>query len=701
MSLGSFLAGAGHIGEGIEKYQTESELRRLQREQAAATRAEMARQEVARQRIAELPPVEIPQGGLRLGAPMPLAEGEYPTIVPVEGGADIGVAGGAAEPTGAAPAGVKPPAAPKYVQKTTKGRDIPQYSPKAPNVITGAAENSWLGAEYGFERIDPNASDYEQGVIKNRNKAKLNKIVFEMGAKADEDVSLLKPQMFMPQDKKKAEQLAQKAKSWYANPGQGGARDYFSKFPEMIAVAKANPVAFYQTMANYTASTAARVKAGVKTAGKAAPTAATVEQPFIAAPARARLEAISTAIAEIPQNDPYRRVLGLEGGFNKRNGTFLTSPAGAVGPAQLMPGTAPEAMELAGFSRNDKRWRTDPRINIMAGRAYYNMLLDRYNGDQVKAAAAYNTGPGNLDKAVRKAAKSGLSWVDHLPADETRKYVRDFVADTGRAVQFAGGAPLQTGEGGGTAQVSGAPQQEIPRLSASDFYLANDAAIGQDTQIALRNRQELANLANIYKSVGMADEYLNLRFKLLESDSNLLYLQAMQGIQELSVLRDPRRLEAVYSQYIGTPVRFQPRRDGRYNVMVNGRVVQQGVDPAELVNAVRTGVDKQYAADRATLSAKISEEGYKSTLKRQEKADEVALQAAKEIQTELRKGKNALAVETAKQAGGKLVTADGKLYLQKGEKLYAISPGGEQVPGAEEGVLTAPTAKRVLGVGVG
>lgn len=132
-------------------------------------------------------------------------------------------------------------------------------------------------------------------------------------------------------------------------------------------------------------------------------------------------------------------IVPIEGGTD-RNGRFLTSPKGAYGPSQLMPGTAPEALELAGFRRDDPRWRTDAEVNLKAGEAYYAKQLQTF-GDPVKAAAAYNAGPGNVRRAMRKAARTGSDWTQHLP-DETKKYIVNFQNKVG-AVSGADPAAMQ------------------------------------------------------------------------------------------------------------------------------------------------------------------------------------------------------------------------------------------------------------------
>lgn len=127
-------------------------------------------------------------------------------------------------------------------------------------------------------------------------------------------------------------------------------------------------------------------------------------------------------------------------------GQPVTSKKGAVGIAQVMPGTAPEAAKLAGLEYDEIKYRTDAEYNKALGRAYFNKQLEDFGGDKAKALAAYNAGPAALRRALTAAEKSGTpeAWLQYLPA-ETQSYVPTILNRSGKtpAMAAAGSKPAQ------------------------------------------------------------------------------------------------------------------------------------------------------------------------------------------------------------------------------------------------------------------
>lgn len=112
----------------------------------------------------------------------------------------------------------------------------------------------------------------------------------------------------------------------------------------------------------------------------------------------------------------FSRMIGAESSGNPN----AVSPKGALGLAQLMPGTAREVAgtmglhDVADMSDADLRsyFQAHPEVNARIGRTYFNQLLSRYGGDQEAAVIAYNSGPGRADDWLRKGKDD-----DVLPAE--------------------------------------------------------------------------------------------------------------------------------------------------------------------------------------------------------------------------------------------------------------------------------------------
>lgn len=117
-------------------------------------------------------------------------------------------------------------------------------------------------------------------------------------------------------------------------------------------------------------------------------------------------------------------ILRQESAFNPT----AVSPAGAMGLMQLMPATARQVANTLGLPRPSRNDLYDPGLNITLGSAYLARMQGRYGGSAVLAAAAYNAGPGNVDKWRPEYRIDADIWVATIPFRETRGYVRRVLA---------------------------------------------------------------------------------------------------------------------------------------------------------------------------------------------------------------------------------------------------------------------------------
>ena len=117
--------------------------------------------------------------------------------------------------------------------------------------------------------------------------------------------------------------------------------------------------------------------------------------------------------------DLVRAVVQVESGYNP----YARSPKGAMGLMQLMPATAQQFGVRNPFN---------PIENIRAGVSYLRQLLDRYSNNEELALAAYNAGPGAVDKYGTTVP----------PYKETRDYVSKINRMAARPVQLLPGLSI-------------------------------------------------------------------------------------------------------------------------------------------------------------------------------------------------------------------------------------------------------------------
>ena len=384
----------------------------------------------------------------------------------------------------------------------------------------------------------------------------------------------------------------------------------------------------------------------------------------------------------------FKRLIGTESSFNPR----AVSPRGekfGLGIAQIA--------DVHGLTREQ---RLDPNIAIPFAAQLFSQYLQESGGDYERAIQRYKG--ASSDKG--KAAMSGpintiLSGI--TPSAQ---------AAPAAAAASTPPAPMEV------------PRTQARNMQMAEFYLANPESIPYEQQqlqqiaqqqaaLLTRQRNEIAQLAQMYMQSGTSqgiEQAMRMRESIGQIDASLLqlqqhvaqkqtYLQGMQGLRELALANDPRRLAGVLSQYMGVPVGIQPRSDGNYNYFVNGQRVKEGVSPSELASMALREFSPE-ARQAASASAALENE---LALKR--KYGDAMVNAMKDIQKAIIDGEYKLAEKRAEQAQGKLTidTSKGVAYFQQGNRVFVINPDGkvEEIGGTK--VETPPTARPVAGLNLG
>jgi soluble lytic murein transglycosylase len=131
-----------------------------------------------------------------------------------------------------------------------------------------------------------------------------------------------------------------------------------------------------------------------------------------------------------------------ESGFNPR----AKSRAKAAGLMQIMPSTASFIMRKRSYRSHDRHLLLNPVINLEIGQRYIRHLLEEpvIDGSLVKLLAAYNGGPGNLSKWLRKVDHQDDPFllIESIPSRETRSYIKSVITNLAMyRMQFGQSAP--------------------------------------------------------------------------------------------------------------------------------------------------------------------------------------------------------------------------------------------------------------------
>lgn len=137
--------------------------------------------------------------------------------------------------------------------------------------------------------------------------------------------------------------------------------------------------------------------------------------------------------------DLVQALLREESNFNPR----ARSTAGALGLAQLMPATAQEVAQQLRSGPITTASLLEPRQSIRLGSAYLGGLRRRFGGSVAHAVAGYNAGPGAVGRWLARWPQAELDeWVEHIPVEETRHYVKRVLGGASAYALLYGRGPL-------------------------------------------------------------------------------------------------------------------------------------------------------------------------------------------------------------------------------------------------------------------
>jgi len=238
-------------------------------------------------------------------------------------------------------------------------------------------------------------------------------------------------------------------------------------------------------------------------------------------------------------------------------------------------------------------------------------------------------------------------------------------------------------------------------VNSPAIYIENPSKVGFDMEQAQKTREEavrafnLVNrqvsdyqrLAEIYRVSGSMDKYfeykslaeqaysnaLASRDAVTKLDNSMVYLQGMQGLNDLRFGNNTNRLSQVWSMYSGRDVRVVPRSDGLFNITMDGETISEGVSQRDVGHLAQLQFDSSY---RETVKAAASERSSKLF----DQSLDVNMEQVKmlnELTIEKFKARAANMLETLKQVGAEFKAigdGSGRGIVQKSGEIYLFDP---------------------------
>ena len=109
-----------------------------------------------------------------------------------------------------------------------------------------------------------------------------------------------------------------------------------------------------------------------------------------------------------------------------RDGSAPKPSEQAFGAGQIQIATARETAKRHGIPWNERRLLTDRNYNLLLADTHMGDLVTRYGGDKTLAIAAYHSGSGNVDRALREYGREGFA---QGLGPEGRNYVKKLAGE--------------------------------------------------------------------------------------------------------------------------------------------------------------------------------------------------------------------------------------------------------------------------------
>ncbi|MGV8933640.1 MAG: transglycosylase SLT domain-containing protein [Gallionellaceae bacterium] len=120
-------------------------------------------------------------------------------------------------------------------------------------------------------------------------------------------------------------------------------------------------------------------------------------------------------------------------GLMRQESRFVTqakSNVGAAGLMQVMPATAHWIAQKLGIKDYRKAILSQLETNLQMGTYYMKNVLSSLRNNPVLASAAYNAGPGRARKWLADKPLEGAIYIECIPFNETRSYVKKVMSNT-------------------------------------------------------------------------------------------------------------------------------------------------------------------------------------------------------------------------------------------------------------------------------